>query len=52
DIEVGVAYKEDIRRVLEILREVADKNPNALDEPEPVVIFKGFGESSLDILLG
>jgi small-conductance mechanosensitive channel len=52
DIPIGVAYKEDITRVMEILREVADQNPLCLDEPAPLIVFKGFGESSLDFLFG
>ncbi|HEY5621737.1 MAG TPA: mechanosensitive ion channel family protein [Pontiella sp.] len=52
DIPIGVAYKEDIPRVMEILREVADQNPLCLDEPAPLIVFKGFGESSLDFLFG
>ncbi|MFT5472518.1 MAG: small-conductance mechanosensitive channel [Candidatus Promineifilaceae bacterium] len=52
DVDVGVAYKEDIRHVLDILKDIADKNPHSLDEPEPVIIFKGFGDSSLNILFG
>lgn len=50
DIPIGVAYKEDVERVMRILREVADKNHYCLDEPEPVIIFKGFGESALEFL--
>ncbi len=50
DIKIGVAYKEDVERVMEILREVADRNPYCLDEPEPVIIFQGFGDSALEIL--
>lgn len=49
DILVGVAYKEDLKRVHEVLDSVADKNPLCLEEPKPLYIFKGFGESSLDI---
>jgi small-conductance mechanosensitive channel len=49
DMKLGVAYKEDIRRVREVLMAVADANPCCLDEPEPLFIFLGFGESSLDI---
>lgn len=49
DLQVGVAYKEDLPRVREVLAEVADRNPLCLDEPAPVYIFKGFGESSLDM---
>lgn len=49
DIQVGVAYKEDIERVRDILMEVADANPLCLDEPTPLFIFKGYGNSSLDM---
>ncbi len=52
DINLGVAYKEDVDRVLTVLREVVDANPNALIEPEPVVAFTGFGESQLNFFLG
>lgn len=49
DIDLGVAYKEDIRRVLEILKDIADKNPYSLDEPEPLIFFNNFGASALEI---
>ena len=49
DLNLGVAYKEDIGRVIEILKEVADQNPWCLDEPEPIVLFTGFGASELQI---
>jgi len=49
DLLLGVAYKEDIGRVQKVLTEVADRNPLCLDEPPPLFIFTGFGESSLDI---
>ncbi len=52
DLTVGVAYKEDIATVTRILKEVADLNPACLDEPEPVVIFQRFADSSLEFLLG
>ena len=51
DINVGVAYKEDIGRVREILLDVARKNSLCLNEPEPLAIFQGFGNSSMDIML-
>jgi small-conductance mechanosensitive channel len=50
DVAVGVAYKENPARVREILLDIADSNPIALMEPEPLVIFEGFGESSLNML--
>jgi small-conductance mechanosensitive channel len=49
DLHLGVAYKEDIGRVREILVQVADKNPLSLEEPGPLFVFKGFGDSALDI---
>lgn len=49
DLQVGVAYREDISKVREVLMEVAARNTLCLDEPEPLFIFNGFGESSLNI---
>jgi small-conductance mechanosensitive channel len=48
DISVGVAYKEDIGRVTDVLMRIADQNPLVLDEPKPLLLFLGYGESSLD----
>ncbi|MBN2012868.1 mechanosensitive ion channel family protein [candidate division KSB1 bacterium] len=50
DINVGVAYKEDIGRVRDVLLDIARQNPYCLNEPEPLVIFVGYGNSSLDFL--
>ncbi len=49
DIQVGVAYKEDIARVRQVLLEVAEQNPLCLEEPKPLFIFRGYGDSSLDM---
>lgn len=49
DILVGVAYREDLKTVRDILFEVAEKNPLCLEEPKPVYNFQGFGDSSLNI---
>ncbi|NIP60436.1 MAG: mechanosensitive ion channel [Gemmatimonadetes bacterium] len=51
DVPVGVAYKEDAERVRAILREVADENPLCLMDPEPMIRFEGFGESSVNFTL-
>jgi small-conductance mechanosensitive channel len=45
---VGVAYGSEPRRVLELLREAVVTVPDVAREPEPVVVFTGFGESALD----
>jgi small-conductance mechanosensitive channel len=51
DIPVGVAYKENIGKVREILIDIAKKEPLCLNEPEPLVVVTGFGNSSIDLLL-
>ena len=48
DVDVGVAYGSDPRRVLVLLREVALGTPGISPEPVPAIVFKGFGDSSLD----
>jgi small-conductance mechanosensitive channel len=49
DLKLGVAYKEDIDQVRAVLMAVADNNPLCLDEPAPLFIFTGFGDSALEI---
>lgn len=46
-ISVGVAYGSDTRKVASILLECAEAHKRVLKKPEPSVIFKDFGESSL-----
>lgn len=46
---LNVAYKEDLRKVRAVLESVARNNPLCLEEPEPVIIFKEFGQSSINI---
>jgi small-conductance mechanosensitive channel len=48
DLQVGVAYKEDLRKVRDVLMEVADRNPLCLEEPAPLIIFQGYGDSSIN----
>ena len=52
DIDLSVAYKEDLERVVEVIKRVVKRNPFCLDEPEPLVVFKDFGDSGINILLG
>jgi len=48
DVNVGVAYGSDPRRVIELLLEVTKSTPGVASQPEPAVIFTGFGANSLD----
>lgn len=50
-VRVGVAYGSDTRLATELLYRVAAENESVLNEPAPFVIFKQFGESSLDFEL-
>ena len=52
-VQVGVAYGTDIDRVEELLMAIAVSHSEILEDPEPRVRFRTFGESSLDFeLLG
>ncbi len=48
DVNVGVAYGSDPKRVLELLMEVTRSTPGIAELPAPAVLFVGFGASSLD----
>lgn len=49
DLQIGIAYKEDIEQVQEVLLDIAAKNILCLDEPAPLFILLGFGTSSVNI---
>lgn len=49
DLQVRIAYKEDLARVRNLLTEIADAHPLCLYEPRPQVVFQGFGDSSLNL---
>ena len=49
EINVGVAYKEDLPRVRELLMEIAERNTFALREPAPQLIYQGFGDSAINM---
>jgi small-conductance mechanosensitive channel len=51
EITVGVAYGSDPERVVTLLTNVARQHPAIIPQPEPIVSFLGFGESSLDFAL-
>ncbi|MCH7548793.1 MAG: mechanosensitive ion channel [Candidatus Krumholzibacteriota bacterium] len=51
EIPVGVAYGSNPLQVIELLKEIAIGQEKVLRDPEPYVLFQGFGESSLDFEL-
>ncbi|WP_265518045.1 mechanosensitive ion channel domain-containing protein [Nitratireductor luteus] len=48
EIPIGVAYGTDVKKVHAILLDIAQSNRLVLKNPEPFVLFAGFGDSSLD----
>ncbi len=50
-LPVGVAYGSDVSLVMQTLIEIAEDHVLVLSDPKPVVIFFGFGASSLDFEL-
>ncbi|MHC4538641.1 MAG: mechanosensitive ion channel domain-containing protein [Planctomycetota bacterium] len=48
---VGIAYGSDTAKAERILHQVAKANPLVLEDPKPVVIFKNFGDNSLEFEL-
>lgn len=48
DLPIGVAYGSDVKKVRDILFGLASNHPMVIKNPEPVVAFRNFGDSSLD----
>ena len=48
EIPVGVGQRSDARRVHEILLDIARAHPTVLKNPEPFVLFSGFGDFTLN----
>lgn len=48
DLQIGVAYKENLDRVRKALEETVREERLCLREPAPLFVYKGFGASSLD----
>jgi small-conductance mechanosensitive channel len=49
DLQLGVAYREDISKVRDLLFQLAENNPLSLEEPKPLFIFLGFGDSAINL---
>jgi small-conductance mechanosensitive channel len=50
-IPVGVAYGSDVNKVFETLLKCGKSHPNVAKDPEPQVLFRQFGDSSLNFEL-
>jgi potassium efflux system protein len=47
-LSVGVAYGSDVPMVLKTLEECSRKHPRVLKNRDPMILFMGFGDNSLD----
>ncbi len=47
-VDIGIAYGSDTKKAHELMLKTIEANPNVLANPEPSVLFLGFGDSSLD----
>ncbi|MBI4796162.1 MAG: mechanosensitive ion channel [Deltaproteobacteria bacterium] len=50
-LEVGVSYGADVRQVTRVLTDVCLANPRVLKEPPPTIVFKAYGDSSLNFTI-
>lgn len=47
EVDVGVAYGSPPRDVAKLMKKAAEEHGKVLKEPEPVVLFHGYGENAL-----
>ena len=52
NLNLSVAYKDNLTLVKDVLLDIAVHNPYCLDNPEPIFLIKEFGGSGIDILFG
>lgn len=48
-LAIGIAYREDVKRVRGLLLGIATDNPLCMDEPPAQVIVQNFGESAINL---
>ena len=48
-VPVGIHYKSNVRKVIELCLEAADEVERVLKDPEPTCPLKGFGDNSVDL---
>ncbi len=52
DFDLGVDYASNLEQVRDVILQLIDAEPKLASEPAPVILFSGFGESSLDLHIG
>lgn len=49
NVPVGVHYKSDVKLAMALCVQAVTEAPRVLDEPKPICLMTGFGESSVDL---
>ena len=49
DLQISIGYSEDVERVRDLLYELAERNPLCLDEPKPLFLVVGYGDSAVQL---
>ncbi len=49
DLAIGLDYQQDLKKAMEVIMQVADKNPLCLDEPKPIFIFQAYADSAINV---
>lgn len=52
DFDLGVDYSSNLDQVRETILRLIEEEPKLATDPAPVILFSGFGESSLDLHIG
>lgn len=52
DIILSIAYKDDIKKAIQLLKQIAKSNPLCLNEPEPLVVVTEFEASGIGFKFG
>ena len=50
EVSVGIAYGSDTKKATEVLNEVFENHPNVVKNPTYDILFKSFGNSTLDFI--
>lgn len=51
-VQIGVAYDSDVKKVRDVLLEIAAAHPHVVKTPAPTVFLTGFGDSAINFELG
>lgn len=51
DLEFGIAYKDDMDKAMDLVKDILDADERILQEPEPLVAISNLGDSAVNILV-